>query len=266
MIDVLKRNNVTVRGIGTQPIVFVHGYGCDQNMWRFITPEFEADYKVVLIDLVGSGKSDSTAFNPIKYSSLKGYAEDILEVIDALNLKDVIYVGHSVSAMIGVLASIQKPHFFSKLILIGPSPRYLNDEGYEGGFNKSDIEELLEVMENNYLGWSGNIAPAIMGNPDRPELSNELVNSFCRTDPTIAKVFAKTTFLSDNRDDLKRVTVPCLILQCAEDILAPPEVGKFVHDNIINSEINFMKATGHCPHLSEPEETIAMIKNFIKVK
>lgn len=266
MIDVIKRNNVSVIGDGVQPIIFVHGYGCDQNMWRFITPEFEADYKVVLIDLVGSGNSDSTAFNPIKYGSLKGYAEDVLEVIDALKLKDVIYIGHSVSSMIGVLASIERPDFFSKLVLIGPSPRYLNDEDYNGGFDKSDIEELLEVMENNYLGWSSNIAPAIMGNPDRPELGEELVNSFCRTDPTIAKVFAKTTFLSDNRSDLKKVTVPCLILQCAEDILAPEVVGNFVHDNIPNSEINYMEATGHCPHLSEPIETIALIKKFIKVK
>ena len=263
MIDVIKRNNVTVKGEGSQPIVFVHGYGCDQSMWRFVAPAFESNYKVILIDLVGSGKSDSASFNPVKYSSLKGYAEDILEICDALKLKDVIYVGHSVSSIIGALASIVGPDFFSRLVMIGPSPKYVNDVDYIGGFDAKDIEELLEVMENNYLGWSSSLAPAIMGNPDRPELGEELVNSFCQTDPKIAKIFARTTFLADNRRDLSKVTVPTLILQCAEDIIAPVEVGKFVHESIPNSKISFMEATGHCPHLSEPKETVSLIKKYL---
>lgn len=263
MIDVTKRNNVSITGKGNQAMLFAHGYGCDQNMWRFVAPEFEKDYKVVLFDLVGNGQSDLTLYTPEKYKSLHGYAEDILEICEAHELKDVIYVGHSVSAMIGVLAAIERPDLFSKLVLVGPSPRYINDGEYIGGFDKKDIEDLLNMMDQNYLGWSSSIAPAIMGNADRPQLGEELTNSFCRTDPTIARQFARVTFLSDNRADLPKLKIPSLVLQCSEDIIAPEVVGKYVHDRLENSKFEKMEATGHCPNLSAPEETIRLIRKFL---
>ncbi|MCO4755650.1 MAG: alpha/beta hydrolase [Bacteriovoracaceae bacterium] len=262
-MEVSSRNNVKVFGSG-QPIIFAHGFGCDQNMWRLVYPAFEETNKVILFDHVGAGKSDEKAFSKKKYNSLSGYAEDVLEIIDALSLKDVIFVGHSVSSMIGVLASIKRPDLFSKLILVGPSPRYINSDDYLGGFSKEDIEGLLESLDDNYLGWSSNMAPVIMGNPDNPELAEELKNSFCRTNPDIAKHFARVTFLSDNRSDLSKVTTESLVLQCSEDVIAPNLVGEYVADNIANSTFVQMKAKGHCPNLSSPQETIAAIKAFIK--
>lgn len=265
MSNVISRNNVKITGKGEQPLLFVHGYGCDQNMWRFMAPAFEEDYKVVLIDLVGSGNSDLSAFDPMKYSSLNGYASDLIEICDELKLSDVIIVGHSVSAMIGGLATIQRNDLFHHLIMIGPSPCYINDSEYTGGFNRKDIEELMEVMEHNYLGWSSSLAPAIMANPDRPELGEELTNSFCKMDPSIAKQFAKTTFLTDHRSDLKKIKTPTLILQCSEDIIAPEVVGEYVHQNITNSQFVKMNATGHCPNLSSPEETTSFIKSYLSM-
>jgi sigma-B regulation protein RsbQ len=252
-----------VGGRGTQPIIFSHGYGCDQNMWRFVTPAFEDDYKVVLFDHVGHGQSDSSAFDRTKYGTLRGYAADLLEICRELDLKDAIFVGHSVSAMIGVLAAIEEPARFDSLVLVGPSPRYINDEGYVGGFKQEDIEGLLEFLDSNHLGWSSTMAPVIMGNPERPELGEELANSFCRTDPEIAKHFARTTFTSDNRADLSKLKTRALVLQCAQDVIAPEEVGRYVHANLPGSEIVFMKATGHCPNLSAPEETIEAIKAYL---
>lgn len=261
--SVMKRNNVKILGKGTQPMLFAHGYGCDQNMWRFVYPAFEEEYKVILFDHVGAGNSDHTFYSEDKYDSLEGYAEDILEICEELDLRDVILVGHSVSSMIAVLAEITAPEKFAHLILVSPSPRFINEDGYVGGFDKEDIDELMDALDSNYLGWSANIAPVIMANPDKPELVNELTNSFCRTNPEIAKHFAQVTFLADNRKDLPRVKTPSLILQCSEDVLAPREVGEYVHKNIQNSVFHLLKATGHCPNLSAPEETVEAINKYM---
>ena len=257
------RNNVRVSGRGDKVMLFAHGFGCDQNMWRYMAPAFEDSYRVVLFDHVGAGGSDLTAYDRTKYGTLDGYASDVLDICEELGLDDVIFVGHSVSAMIGILAAVRAPARFKALILVGPSPRYIDDDGYVGGFSRQDIEGLLTALDSNYLGWSAAMAPAIMGNADRPELGTELANSFCRTDPEIAGHFARVTFLSDNRDDLATVTVPTLILQCSDDIIAPATVGAFTHSRITTSELVTLKATGHCPNLSAPEETIAAIKAFL---
>jgi sigma-B regulation protein RsbQ len=263
MSDVLKRNNVRIIGRGEQPMIFAHGYGCDQSMWRFITPAFEDRYRIVLFDHVGHGQSDAAAFDPARYGSLQGYADDVLAICRELDLTNVVFVGHSVSSMIGVLAAIAEPERFDRLVLIGPSPRYIDDGDYVGGFKPEDIEGLLDFLDSNHLGWSSTMAPVIMGNPERPELGEELTNSFCRTSPDIAKHFARTTFLSDNRADLPKVTTKALILQCAQDAIAPEAVGRYMHENLPGSRFVQMSATGHCPNLSAPEETIAAIAAFL---
>jgi sigma-B regulation protein RsbQ len=266
-MGVVERNHVVVSGREGAPVmVFAHGFGCDQNMWRHVTPAFEADHRVVVFDHVGAGRSDLSAYDAEKYGSLRGYADDVLDVCRALDLHAVTYVGHSVSAMIGVLAALAEPARFDRLVLVGPSPRYIDDEstGYIGGFRRDDIEELLDALDDNYLGWSTTMAPVIMANPERPELGAELTNSFCRTDPEIAKRFARVTFLSDNRADLDRVSIPTLILQCSEDVIAPQVVGEYVRDHIAGSELVVLRATGHCPNLSAPEETVAAIKAFLE--
>lgn len=262
-MSIVRRNNVSLQGQGKQPILFSHGYGCDQHMWRLLTPAFEENYKIVLYDLMGFGQSDLRAYSTVEYANLEKYAEDVIEICKALQLKDVIFVGHSVSAMIGVLACNRSPELFSRLVLIGPSPRYINDGAYFGGFEREDITELLASVEGNYLGWSRQIAPVIMGNEDRPELGEELKESFCRMHPEVAVKFAQVTFLSDNRKDLLKVQVPSLILQCSEDVIAPEAVGKYVHQHIPNSKYVQLDATGHCPHLSAPEETISVIMSFL---
>jgi sigma-B regulation protein RsbQ len=263
-MTVVRRNNVTLRGRpSAQPMVFAHGFGCDQNMWRFVAPAFEDDYRVVLFDHVGAGSSDLSAYDPQKYASLDGYAQDVLELCAELELEDVVFVGHSVSGMIGVLAAKQEPERFAALVLVSPSPRYLDDEGYVGGFRRPDIDDLLESLESNYLGWSSAMAPVIMGNPDRPELGAELTESFCRTDPAIARQFARVTFLSDNRADLADVRVPTLVLQCSSDAIAPRAVGEFVDQTLSDSSLVVLRATGHCPNLSAPEETVAAMKAFL---
>lgn len=263
MASVLERNNVNVRGAGEQAIVFGHGFGCDQNMWRFVAPAFEKDFETVTFDHVGAGGSDLSAYDAAKYSSLAGYADDLVEIGRELELQDAVFVGHSVSSMIGVLAAQKAPGLFAKLILIGPSARYVNDDGYVGGFSAAQIDELLQFLESNHMGWSAQMAPAIMGNPDRPELGEELTNSFCRTDPEIAKAFARVTFTSDNRKDLAGVTVPTLILQCKEDIIASQQVGEFVNRNIPGSRMIELDATGHCPNLSAPAGVIAAMRTFV---
>lgn len=263
-MSVLARNNVRVSGRGTTPLVFAHGYGCDQNMWRLVAPAFEDRYKIVLFDHVGSGQSDLSAYDPSKYSSLQGYADDILEICEELDLHHGIFVGHSVSAMIGVLAAIKEPDRFDRLILVGPSARYINDGDYVGGFSEEEIQELLAFQDANYLGWSRNMAPAIMGNPDRPELGAELTNSFCRTDPDVARQFAAVTFLSDNRDDLPRVEARTLVLQSREDVIAPLPVGDYVQRHLPDSRMVILDAAGHCPHLSAPEQTIAAMEAFLR--
>jgi sigma-B regulation protein RsbQ len=257
------RNNVLLTGRADKPVMMLaNGFGCDQNMWRLVTPALAEDFRIVLFDHVGSGQAEPSAWQPERYATMDGYVEDILRICHSLELNDVVFVGHSVSAMMGVLAAIAEPERFRKLILIGPSPRYIDDAGYRGGFSESDISELLESLESNYLGWSAAMAPVIMGNPDRPELGQELTNSFCRTDPQAARVFARTTFLSDNRADLARVMVPTLILQCSSDVIAPLEVGAYVHAQIPASTLVTLSATGHCPHLSAPAATIAAIRSF----
>lgn len=262
-MSILKRNNVTIFGQGQQPMLFAHGFGCDQNMWRFVAPAFEQEYKIVLFDHVGAGQSDVSAYSRTRYSTLDGYADDILEICHALDVTGGVFVGHSVSAMIGVLAAIKAPERFEKLVLVAPSPCYIDDQDYVGGFSRSDIEALLEFLDSNYLGWSSSMAPAIMGNPDRPELGDELVNSFCRTDPEIAKHFARVTFLSDNRADLPKLKTMSLILQCSNDVIAPKPVGEYVHRSLAGSRLVVMKASGHCPNLSAPDETVAAMKSFL---
>ena len=259
----VHRNNVRVNGKGDRPIIFAHGYGCDQNMWRYVAPAFEEEFKVILFDHVGAGKSDVSYFDRTKYRTLNGYAEDVLDICNELDLRNVTFVGHSVSSMIGVLAENREPDRFSNLVLVGPSPRYVNDGAYVGGFERQDIDGLLDMLDSNYLGWASTMAPVIMGNADRPELSSELENSFCRTDPQIAKFFARVTFLSDNRTDLKKVRARTLVLQCSDDAIAPLSVGEFVQREISNSELVILKATGHCPNLSAPEEIITEMRKFL---
>ena len=260
---IIARNNVKVFGQGTQPMLFAHGFGCDQNMWRYITPAFVDDYRIVLFDYVGSGKSDLGAYDADRYSTLEGYAQDVLDVCHALDLRDVVFVGHSVSSMVGVLAANREPDRFSRLIMVGPSPRYVNDVGYVGGFERKDIDGLLETMERNYVGWANFLAPAIMKNADRPELSEELEESFCSTDPIIARRFAEATFLADNREDLADVPVPSLIMQCSDDMIAPPDVGEYLHRTMPGSTLRVLRATGHCPHMSHPAETIEVMREYL---
>lgn len=260
---ILKRNHVTVRGTGETTLMLSHGFGCDQNMWRLMVPAFEQDYRIVLFDHVGAGRSDLNAYSYEKYDSLQGYADDVVEIAEALELWDAVFVGHSVSAMIGILAANQAPGLFKSLVLVGPSPCYIDDGDYQGGFTREQIGELLESFERNHLGWSMTMAPVIMGNAERPELGEELTNSFCRTDPAIAKHFARVTFLSDTRDILPECRVPSLILQCSDDVIAPRSVGKYIYSRMPASRLVMMKATGHCPNLSAPEETIAAMKSFL---
>jgi sigma-B regulation protein RsbQ len=262
-LSILHRHNVKISGRGERAMMFAHGFGCDQHMWRFVAPAFEERFRVVLFDHVGAGGSDLSAYDPDRYSGLQGYADDVVALARELGIKDGIFVGHSVSAMVGVLAAKQAPQLFSDLVLIGPSPRYIDDGDYLGGFSEAQIHELLEFLDSNHMGWSQAMAPVIMGNPDQPELGEELTNSFCRTDPDIARRFARATFLSDNRADLEGVTTRALILQCSEDVIAPPEVGDYVHRMLPNSQLVLLKATGHCPNLSAPEETISAIQAFV---
>lgn len=260
---IVSRNNIKIDGTGERTIVFSHGFGCDQNMWRFVEPAFRERFRTVLFDHVGAGGADLNAYDPSKYASLQGYADDVVEIGRALDLKSAVFVGHSVSAMIGALATLSAPGIFSDLIMVGPSPRYIDEPGYFGGFTREEIEELLDSLADNHMGWSAAMAPAIMGNPDRPELGAELTNSFCRTDPEIARQFARTTFLSDNRSDLYKLTARTLILQCSDDIIASEQVGEYVHNAIQGSRIVYLKASGHCPNLSAPEEVIAAINDFV---
>jgi sigma-B regulation protein RsbQ len=263
-VDVLARNNVKVSGDPDGPaMLFAHGFGCDQNMWRFVAPAFEATHRVVVFDYVGFGESDQDAWDEERYATLGGYAQDVLEICDELDLTDTVFVGHSVSSMIGVLAANAEPARFDRLVLVGPSPRYVDDDGYVGGFTREDIDGLLDSLESNYLGWSSTMAPAIVGNADRPELGEELTNRFCRADPAIAAHFARVTFLSDNRADLAAVQTPTLVLQCSDDVIAPQAVGEFVHERIGGSELVHMQATGHCPNLSAPDELVAAIRAFL---
>ena len=262
-MDVRVRHNVTVTGNPDgRVLVLAHGFGCDQSVWRLVVPRLVDDFRVVLFDYVGSGGADSSAWDVDRYSSLQGYADDVVALLRGLDLDDVTFVGHSVSAMIGVLAAEAAQDRITKLVLLTPSPRYVDDSDYRGGFTRADIDELLEVLDSNYLGWSATMAPTIMANPDRPELGAELTDTFCRMDPAIAKVFARTTFLSDNRDDLAAVQVPTVVIECREDAIAPPTVGAYVSAHISGSRLETLDATGHCPHMSAPELTARAIARF----
>jgi len=264
VVDVLARNNVTVDGVPDgRPLLFVHGFGCDQHMWRFVAPAFADRYRLVLLDLVGAGRSDLSAYDPDRYATLHGYADDLVEVMEAMDLRDVVVVGHSVSAMIGVLAALLEPGRVTALVLVAPSPRYIDDGAYVGGFSEEDIQGLLDSLDSNYLGWSISMAPAIIGNRDRPELGAELTASFCRTDPEIQKRFARATFLSDHRAELAQVSVPTLVLQCSDDSIAPRTVGEYTHGQIAGSRPVLLRATGHCPNLSAPAETVEAIAAFL---
>jgi sigma-B regulation protein RsbQ len=263
--DVRRRHHVTETGAADgQPMLFAHGFGCDQHMWRHVAPAFADEFRVVLFDHVGAGSSDLAAYDPARYAGLDGYADDVVAIIEGLDLHDVVFVGHSVSAMIGVLAERKLPDRFDKLVLVGPSPCYIDGEGYAGGFSERDIHELLDSLDSNYLGWSSAMAPVIVGNPDRPELGRELTESFCRTDPEIARAFARVTFLTDSRADLPGVTTPTLVLQCSDDVIAPVAVGQYVADAIPGSTLVQLAATGHCPQLSDPGETTAAISGFVR--
>ncbi len=264
MPDILARNNVKVSGRGTQPMLFAHGFGCDQNMWRFIAPAFEDDYRVVMFDYVGSGRSDVAAYDATRYSALDGYAQDVLDVCDALDLQDVVFVGHSVSSMIGVLAANREPQRFAQLVLLGPSARYVNEApDYVGGFERADLEGLIDMMDRNFIGWANFLAPVIMKNPERPELGAELEASFCSTDPVMARHFAEATFFADNRADAAMVRVPSLIVQCADDAIAPQSVGEYLHRTMPGSTFRLLDVTGHCPQMSHPEETVAAMREYL---
>jgi sigma-B regulation protein RsbQ len=264
--DLATRHNIRVSGCGKRAMVFAHGFGCDQNMWRWVAPAFEDRFRVVLFDHVGCGDSDLRAYDRDRHASLDGYADDVVAICRALGVLDGVFVGHSVSAMIGVLAARRAPELFGELVLVGPSPRYIDDRqtGYVGGFSRDQIDELLEFLDQNHMGWSQSMAPVIMGNADRPALAEELTNSFCRTDPEIARLFARTTFLSDNRADLEGLQTRALILQCADDVIAPESVGRYVHAQLPNSRLVLMQASGHCPNLSAPAETVAAIDAFVR--
>lgn len=263
-LPAVRRNDVRISGNRAgRPMVFAHGFGCSQEVWRDVAPHFEDDYLVVTFDHVGAGASDLTAYDPGKYDSLHGYADDLLEILDQLDLSDVVFVGHSVSTMIGVLASTTSPDRFGALVLVGPSPRYIDDGDYAGGFTQPDIDTLLDSLDSNYLGWSTAMAPVMMGNASRPVLADDLTASFCRVDPAIARQFAHVTFLSDNRADLADVTVPTLILQSTDDVIAPSTVGEFVHDEIPGSTLVVLESTGHCPNLSNPTEVVREVRAYL---
>ena len=257
------RNNVSVTGVGPATLVFAHGFGCDQSMWRFMAPAFEQRFRTVRFDLTGSGNSDLSFYEPNKYASLDGYADDLIEIVEEFAQGPVVFVGHSVSAMIGMLADIKAPGHFAAHVMVAPSPCYVNDGEYVGGFTRADVDSLLETMESNYLGWSSTMAPVIMGSAGQPELGAELTNSFCRTDPDIAKQFARVTFLSDCRSELPKLQTPALILQCTDDLIAPVAVGEYMQRSLPNASLAMIENTGHCPHMSAPTVSSVAMENFL---
>jgi sigma-B regulation protein RsbQ len=262
-MNITRRNNIRKFGNGNQTMIFAHGFGCDQNVWRHLIKAFETEYTILAFDYVGAGQSDLSFYDPVRYGSLKGYARDLLEICEAFQITNAILIAHSVSSMIGMLAAIENPSAFSRLIFVAPSPCYINDQDYVGGLEKADLESLLDMMDNNYLGWSGTMAPMVMGNAEQPELAEELSNSFCATDPDIARQFARVTFLSDNRSDLKKLKVQSLTLQCSQDMLAPLGIGHYLEEHVPGNTLKVMEATGHCPHLSAPQETINLIRSYL---
>ncbi|GAA1736013.1 alpha/beta hydrolase [Isoptericola hypogeus] len=262
-----ERHHTRLSGVPDgAPMVFAHGFGCDQSMWRFVAPAFEDDHRVVLFDHAGSGRAHPSAYDAGRHASLEGYALDVTDLLDDLGLGPAVFVGHSVSAMIGMLAATRRPDLFDRLVLVGPSPRYIDDDddGYRGGFSAEEIDGLLATMDSNYLGWSELLAPVIVGNPDRPELGAELTAAFCRTDPEPARRFARTTFLSDNRADLAAVRTPSLVVQCRHDAIAPVEVGRYVHEHLPGSRLALIDAVGHCPNLSAPDALVGAMRDYLR--
>jgi sigma-B regulation protein RsbQ len=263
--NILLRNNVNVKGRGEKAMIFAPGLGCDQTVWKFVAEAFECDYQTILFDYVGSGNSDISAYDQNKYSTLAGYAQDVLDVCSALDVKEAVFVGHSVGSMIGMQASLSHPEYFSHLVMVGPSPCYINDPPhYFGGFEKEELFGLIDLMEKNYIGWVNMFASTVINNPDRPELTRDLEDRFCSTDPIIARQFAEATFFADHREDLPKVAVPSLILQCSEDVIAPDHIGRYMHQQLPNSTLKVMEAKGHCPHMSDLEETISLIHQYLK--
>jgi sigma-B regulation protein RsbQ len=247
--------------------MFAHGFGCDQNMWRFVAPLFEDRFKVVLFDHVGCGRSDVAAYKIERYRTLHGYAQDIVELAEAYDLNDIIFVGHSVSAMMGILAAKKAPERFSRLILLVPSASYIDaPPDYRGGFSRVDLEGLLDLMEKNFVGWASFLAPMVMKNDDQPDLQKELATSFCAADPSIARRFAAVTFLSDHRSDLTGVPQRSLILQCSDDAIAPASAIEFVHQQMPGSTLHLLTAAGHCPHMTHPAETAAAINRYLEAE
>jgi sigma-B regulation protein RsbQ len=263
LTNISIRNNVKVLGEGSRILMFGHGFGSDQNTWKYIVPAFEKDFKIILFDYVGAGNSDLSAYDDARYGSLEGYAQDVIDICEELNVQEVTFIGHSVSSMIGLLAIKKRPLLFNKIIFIGPSPRYLNEPGYPGGINLDDLNELLEVMDSNYMGWSQMLAPVIMGNPEQPELAADLSTSFCATNPAIAKKFARVTFMSDNRKDLSFLNIPSLTIQCEDDFLTSKVIAEYINKNTSGNQIIMLESTGHCPHLSDPEGVINAIRCFL---
>ena len=264
MADIIHRHHVVQRGQGQRPLVFAHGFGCDQQMWRFVAPAFEADHRVIVFDHIGCGRADITAYDEVRHARIEGYAEDVNNVLDALDLQDVVFVGHSVSAMIGVLAAIAQPQRFSQLVLICPSPRYLDDPpAYTGGFSRADIDGLFDLMESSPQGWASFLAPVVMGDESPEALTDELKASFCATDPYITRRFAQAVFLADHRHVLPQCPVPSLILQAGTDAIAPPAVGAFMHRHLPNSTLVVTDTVGHCPHLTDPAVTVDVLRRHL---
>lgn len=263
-MSIHQRHNVTFQGDGRPTFVFAHGFGCDQTMWRFVAPHFARRYRTVCYDLAGSGRSDLSAYDRGRHGGLQGHADDLVELVRSLDTGPVVFVGHSVGSMIGLLAGTAAPGLFASQIWLGPSPCYVNDGDYVGGFTREDVESLLETLDSNYLGWSSTMAPAIMGAPGQPHLADELTNSFCRTDPEIARHFARVTFLSDNRAEVARLQKPTLILQCSDDLIAPLPVGEFLQRTLPDGTLKVIQNVGHCPHLSAPCESIEAMDEFLE--
>ncbi|WP_066340396.1 alpha/beta fold hydrolase [Azohydromonas lata] len=262
-MSIFSQHNVKVIGNQAASIVFMHGYGCDQQVWRHVAPAFAQDHRIVLFDLLGSAASNSGTFDRHKYANLEGYARDLIEVCRAADLKRPVLVGHSISAMIAIVAARMAPDLFDRLVLLAPNPCYLKDGNYDGGFSREDIDQLLDTLDSNFFSWAHMMAPVIMNAPERPELAEELANRFCAMDPRVARHFAKVTFLSDCRHELSHVQLPCLVLQCSDDALAPLHVGEYLCEQLPHAELVVMRATGHCPHLSAPQETIELIRRYL---
>ena len=264
---ILERSNVKISG-ATGPhrpvMVFLHGLGADQATWRLLSPHFETKYQLVQLDLVGSGSSRHADYDRERHGNLTGHAADLLDVLRTLALYDVVFVGHSVGAMIGVIAAVREPQRFAKMVLISPSPRFINEKGYAGGFEQKDINELLAAMDADYHGWAHGISPVMMGKDEAPELVMELTNSFVSSNPEIARHFARVIFLSDTRAELGFLDAPTLVVQSAHDVIAPLAVGHYINEQLADSRIEVIETGGHCPHLSAPQQTLAAIDRFLE--